>query len=91
GALSTSFASGVAESDLPAETQTQVSASTEHGVTIVPAADVPKIAEAAGLSEDDADQLAQIYRDSQLSSLRVAFFGLIIISLLALFFSRGIP
>ncbi len=91
GALSTSFASGVAESDLPESTQVSVSASTEHGVTIVPAADVPTIAEAAGLSVDDADQLADIYRDSQLSSLRVAFFGLIVISLLALFFSRGIP
>lgn len=91
GALSTSFASGVAESDLPAQTQIRVSAATEHGVTIVPAADVPAIAEAAGLEDDEAEQLAEIYRDSQLSSLRVAFFGLIVISLLALFFSRGIP
>ncbi|KJQ53851.1 MFS transporter [Microbacterium sp. SA39] len=91
GALSTSFASGVAESDLPESTQASVSASTEHGVTIVPAAAVPEIAEDAGLTADEADQLADIYRESQLSSLRVAFFGLIVISLLALLFSRGIP
>lgn len=91
GALSTSFASGVAASDLSATTRASVAASTEHGVTIVPASAVPAIAEEAGLSADDAEELAEIYRESQLSSLRVAFFGLIVISLLALFFSRGIP
>lgn len=91
GALSTSFASGVAASDLSATTRASVAASTEHGVTIVPASAVPAIAEEAGLSADDAEALAEIYRESQLSSLRVAFFGLILISLLALFFLRGIP
>ncbi|AKV86523.1 MFS transporter [Microbacterium sp. CGR1] len=91
GALSTSFASGVAASDLSATTRASVAASTEHGVTIVAASAVPAIAEEAGLSADDAEALAEIYRESQLSSLRVAFFGLILISLLALFFSRGIP
>lgn len=91
GALSTSFASGVATSDLPDDTKTAVANATQHGVTIVPAADVIAIAEDAGLDDTDADALSTIYRDSQLSSLRVAFFGLILISLLSLFFSRGIP
>lgn len=91
GALSTSFASGVAGSDLPTETKQTVSTSTQNGVTIVPAADVAQIAEDAGLDDAAAEQLAEIYRDSQLSSLRIAFFGLIVISLLSLFFSRGIP
>ncbi|MGM1017154.1 MAG: MFS transporter [Actinomycetota bacterium] len=91
GALSTSFASGVAHSDLPDATRATVSASTENGVTIVPASDVTAIAEDAGLDEADAKKLQTIYRDSQLSSLRVALFGLIVISLLSLLFSRGIP
>lgn len=91
GALSTSFASGVAGSDLPTKTKQTVSTSTQNGVTIVPAADVAQIAEDAGLDDAAAEQLAEIYRDSQLSSLRIAFFGLIVISLLSLFFSRGIP
>ncbi|WP_336640570.1 MFS transporter [Microbacterium sp. USHLN272] len=91
GALSTSFASGVAGSDLPTETKQTVSNSTQNGVTIVPSADVAQIAEDAGLDDAAAEQLAEIYRDSQLSSLRIAFFGLIVISLLSLFFSRGIP
>ncbi|MHC9046509.1 MFS transporter [Microbacterium saperdae] len=91
GALSTSFASGVAHSDLPSETRATISAATEHGVTIVPATTVTAIAEEAGLSDEDASTLSGIYRDSQLSSLRVSFFGLILISLLSLLFSRGIP
>lgn len=91
GALSTSFAAGVAGSDLPAQTQSLVAEATEGGVTIVPASSVVEIAEKAGLSATDADTLTGIYRDSQLSSLRIAFFGLIVISLLSLLFSRGIP
>lgn len=91
GALSTSFASGVAESDLPSQVQETVVAATRGGVAIVPAADVPAISEKAGLDDEAAKELAEIYRDSQLSSLRIAFFGLILISLLALCFSGGIP
>lgn len=91
GALSTSFASGVAASDLPSEVRTTVSAATDRGVTVVPAADVVGIGEAAGLTDAEATELAGIYRESQLSSLRVAFVGLIVISLLSILFSRGIP
>ncbi|WP_341956851.1 MFS transporter [Microbacterium sp. LWH13-1.2] len=91
GALSTSFASGVAVSDLPSDVRETVSAATDRGVTVVPAADVAGIGEAAGLSDDDSSELADIYRESQLSSLRVSFVGLILISLLSILFSRGIP
>ncbi|MGJ0390514.1 MFS transporter [Microbacterium sp. CGR1] len=91
GALSTSFASGVAASALPSEVRATVSAATDRGVTVIPAADVVGLGEAAGLTEDEATELAEIYRSSQLSSLRVAFVGLIAISLLSILFSRGIP
>lgn len=91
GALSTSFASGVAGSDLPEDARATVAAATDRGVTIVPAAEVAGLAEQGGLREEEADELAEIYRESQLSSLRVAFVGLIIISLISLLFSRGIP
>ena len=86
-----SFASGVAGSDLPDDARATVAAATDRGVTIVPAAEVAGLAEQAGLSEEEADELADVYRESQLSSLRVAFVGLIVISLLSLLFSRGIP
>lgn len=91
GALATSFAGGVASSDLPEDTRAVISEATESGVTIVPAATVADLGEQSGLTSGEADQLFGIYRDSQLSSLRVAFFGLIVISVLALLFSRGIP
>lgn len=91
GALTTSFAAGVASSELSPATRQLVSQETERGLAIVPAASVGAIAEEAGLSPSETTTLTGIYRDSQLSSLRVAFFGLIVISLLSLFFSRGIP
>ena len=91
GALTTSFAAGVASSTLPADVKSQVSQQTQGGIAIVPAASVSGIATKAGLTSDEGNQLAQIYQDSQLSSLRVAFFGLIVISLGSLLFSRGIP
>jgi MFS family permease len=91
GALATSFASGVATSALPAEVQTLVTEATDEGVEIVPAASVPQIAEEAGLSADDGAELQRVYVDSQLESLRIAFFGLIALALLSLLASRGIP
>jgi hypothetical protein len=81
----------VAASDLPAEVRTTVSEATDRGVTVVPAAEVVGLAEAAGLTDDESTELSEIYRESQLSSLRVSFVGLIVISLLSILFSRGIP
>ncbi|MGO4301574.1 MFS transporter [Leifsonia sp. RAF41] len=90
-ALSTSFAGAVAGSTLSDEVQAQVASETHGGVSIVPSSTVEQIGTEAGLSSTDASTLAGLYRDSQLSSLRIAFFGLIAISLLSLLFSAGIP
>ncbi len=91
GALATSFASGLATSTLPDDVKTAVSEATSEGVDIIPAASVAQIAADAGLSEDDGQQLTDVYVNSQLESLRVAFFGLIALALLSLLASRGIP
>ena len=91
GALATSFAGGVASSELPTAAKATIAEATEGGVAIVPAATVEALGTEAGLTTEEAATLATLYRDSQLSSLRVAFFGLIVISALALLFSRGIP
>ena len=90
-ALSTSFASGVANSDLSPEVQTAVNEATQGGVAIVPASSVEGIATETGLTTAQAQTLSRIYSDSQVASLRRAFFALIVISLLSLLFSRGIP
>ncbi|HKH08445.1 MAG TPA: hypothetical protein VKA62_05785, partial [Agromyces sp.] len=64
---------------------------TAGGVEIVPAASVDDLAEQAGLSGDEADALQDVYAQSQVESLRVAFTALTVFALLALLFSRGIP
>ena len=61
GALATSFATGVAASDLPAGTQVIVNEPTEGGVAIVPAASVADIAEEAGLDEAEGAELQRVY------------------------------
>lgn len=91
GALTTSFAAGVAGSDLPSDVKSLVSERAEGGVEIVPAADVPDIASEAGLTDDEGTELTTIYSDSQISSLQVAFFAATVIAVLSLLFSRGIP
>ena len=91
GALATSFAGGVAQSALPEETQAIVNERSQGGVEIVPASTVQKIATDAGLSPEEAAELEAVYVESQLSSLRTAFFGLILLALLSLLVSGGIP
>ncbi|MCR2764783.1 MFS transporter [Microbacterium sp. zg.B48] len=91
GALATSFAGGVGASDLSEQTKSIVDERTEGGVAIVPASSVDTIAGEAGLDSDDAATLEQIYVDSQLTSLRIALFGLIVLAVLSLLVSRGIP
>ncbi|WP_322409449.1 MFS transporter [Microbacterium invictum] len=91
GALATSFASGVAQSSLPAETQAIVAERTEGGVEIVPADSVPEIATEAGLGDAEAAELQTVYVQSQLASLRTALFALILLALASLLLSRGIP
>ncbi len=91
GALASSFTVAVATSELPEETQAVVTEATAGGVDIVPAASVPDLAAEAGLDEAEADELARVYADSQIQSLRVSFVALIVIALISLFFSRGIP
>jgi MFS family permease len=90
-ALASSFASGVALSELPADAKGIVAELTEGGVAIVPAADVDEIAEEAGLDTAQGDELQRVYSESQIASLRTAFFALIVIALVSLLFSRGIP
>lgn len=89
--LTTSFTSAVATSSLPDAVKTAVSERQTGAIPIVPAAVVRDVAVEAGLDEADATELDRLYVDSQLSSLRTAFFLLIAVALLSLLVSRGIP
>ena len=89
--LSASFLGAVSASDLPDSVKSQVSSSTEQGVAIVPISTVDDIAQSAGLSTTEADQLSTLYSDSQVSSLRASFFALILMAIVSLLFSKNIP
>ena len=91
GALTTSFATGVAASDLPDGVKATVSEQTQGALPIVPVSTVAQIAEDAGLSDSEGETLNTIYTESQISSLQTAFFALVVIALVSLLLSRGIP
>ena len=89
--LGTAFTGNLAASDLPSSVQSQVNESTQKGVPIMPVAEIPQVAEKAGLSSQQGKQLAGIYENSQLQALRLSFAVLALISVGALFFSRNLP
>lgn len=89
--LTSNFAASTQASDLPDQTKSAISQKTEQGISVVPIAEVEAYAKDTGMSEQAAEQVTSIYTNSQLESLRVALYGLIIISVLTLLFSRNIP
>ncbi|MDY7541284.1 MULTISPECIES: MFS transporter [unclassified Cryobacterium] len=89
--LSSSFFGSVESSSLPDTVKSAVSTQTEAGIAIVPVSSVARIATDAGLSSTDSAALTTIYSESQVSSLRVSFFALILFALGSLLFSRNIP
>ena len=92
GALATSFAAGVAASDLPTgHAGRGRPRRREGGVDIVPAASVPDLARRPASTTPRPRKLERVYANSQIESLRVSLVALIVIALLSLFFSRGIP
>ncbi len=91
GSLASGFLGSVSSSDLPDSVKSQVSASTQAGVEIVPVASVPALAEKAGVTQAQADELTSLYSDSQVSALRLSFFVLTVIAIVSLLFSKNIP
>ncbi|HEY2644946.1 MAG TPA: MFS transporter [Galbitalea sp.] len=91
GSLATGFLGTVEASTLPESVKSQVSESASGGVDIVPVQSVNSIAKEAGLSQKEADQLTSIYSDSQISSLRLSFFFLALLSIACLLLSKNIP
>jgi len=89
--LATSFLGGVTSSELPSSVKSQVTSQSQSGIAIVPVSEVPQIAQKSGLSSSQANELATIYSESQVSALRVSFLGLVLISLVSLLFSKNIP
>lgn len=89
--LTSSFIGSVNASTLPDPVKTEVAKFSQTGVTIIPAASVQGLAEKQGLSSQDAKQLETVYADSQVSSLKIALFALLVFSVFSMAFSRRIP
>lgn len=89
--LTSNFSGAVAASTLPEQVKSEISTQSAQGVAIIPAASVDSIAESQGLAVADAQELTQLYTDSQVSALRVALFGMLLFSVFSMAFSRNIP
>ena len=88
--LTSGFITNVSSSDLPQSTKDYVSTSVKT-VQIVPASDVEQQALSAGYSQEQANEISDIYKESQLNGLREALFFLVIIAVLSIFLSRNVP
>lgn len=88
--LTTGFVSSVSTSDLPVPIKTSIEANVTSA-QIVPASDVSNYAISKGVSQTEADELANLYKEAQLNGLKESLFFLIVISVLSIALSRGIP
>lgn len=88
--LTAGFLSSVNTSTLPSNTKAYIEQNVKTA-QIVPASDVQSYAESKGASSEDAAQIASIYSQSQLNSLKESAFFLVILSLLVIVLSRGVP
>lgn len=91
GVLTTSFVANINSSQLPQDVKNYVQTNSKAGVSIVSVSQVTEYAESKGLSKDEAEETSQIYAESQVTGLKNALFGLLVISTLSIIFSRNIP
>lgn len=89
--LTSSFTTGVANSDMTAETKGALTSYAGSGVDIVSPSDARKIVIDKGASAEDAEIVETVYQTSQIEALRTAMFAVFAISLLAFVASRHLP
>jgi len=88
--LTTGFISNISTSDLPESTKSYVETSVKT-VQIVPASSVEQEAINHGYTAQQAQEISNAYKDAQLSGLKESLFFLVIIAILSIGLSRGIP
>ncbi len=90
--LTTGFLQSINMSTVfPDQIKQYINEHTKAGVAIVPAQDVEKYALEKGVPQEQAQQLSNTYKDSQLSSLRISLFFIFVFSILSFLASRNIP
>jgi MFS family permease len=90
-ALSNNFNSNIQASSLPSNVKTTVATNSQAGVAIVPLSTVNDYAQSKGVSTANADEITQIYSDSQIQALRTSLYALILVAVISLLFSKNIP
>ena len=90
--LATGFNDRIANNpNVPEEARLTIARTTQEGIDIVPVAVVEQAATDAGLSEVEAQAIADDYGDAQLEALRLALGAVALAALLSLWFTRRLP
>jgi len=91
-ALATGFSERVAANpDIPPAARETIAAGTQEGIDIVPVDTVEQAALDGGLSQSEAEAVADDYGEAQLQALRLALGAVALSALLSLWFTRRLP
>ena len=92
-ALTSGFVDNVVNNDaISPDVQAAVSeAASATGLQVIPVADVAPLLVNAGVSQADADAIAQDYGDAQLYGLQVALLAVALFSVMSSWFTRKLP
>lgn len=88
--LTSGFVANINRSNLPANIKTYISNNTKAGVQVVSASDVQSYALSKGVSDSDAQTIADNYSSAQIDGLKESFFFIVAISTLSILLSRNI-
>lgn len=89
--LTAGFVTSINQSTLPQNIKTYISDNTTAGVQVVTADQVQSYAESQGVPADEAEEISQLYKQSQIGGLREATFFIVILAGGSLFISKNIP
>lgn len=90
-ALTSGFIANINQSNLPTDMKNYITDNSKTGVAIVPVQALSQYATSKGLDETEASEITDIYKTSQLQSLKESIFYLVAIAALSLLLSRKIP
>ncbi len=89
--LTAGFVTSINQSSLPQNIKTYIDDNTTAGVQVVSATDVESYAVSKGVSQSDAEEISQIYKEAQIGGLREATFFIVILAGGSLILSKNIP
>lgn len=88
--LTSGFVGNINSSTLPSNIKSYISSNTKAGVQVVSASDVQSYALSKGVSNSDAQTIADNYSSAQIDGLKESFFFIVAVSALSILLSRNI-